>query len=151
MELKSLNKFGAGYRKFWVWFLLFDGLYQAISTLLYKFKVTVDPSFPSVETIGGMKVYPLTLVYIVVSRCALYYFSYKKRGTKLLTIAIWSFWINLIFQLKLGVLPFYSKNIWTAIDVNVALVLSAIWCFLCYKLRKLNRISKQAESSLKIN
>lgn len=147
-----LNNFNAKdqqIRKLWLNILFIELFYDLLSSGLYASGVLeihwpgfLEPTFKSRSFL-----YSWTLGMIVIPKFLFYYFSYKKHGTKLLSLAIWLFWIACIFQCFDIKSSYYSEifkanGVWEYMDRIVSWCLSVAWLIFCYKLRAVNQRQK---------
>ncbi|MDE3046396.1 MAG: hypothetical protein KGJ02_07115 [Verrucomicrobiota bacterium] len=147
-------------RKVWVWSLGLNYLYELIIVFLFLLGVIKVNVCYDLDLNLKFNVFYLLLFYGVLIPCLLYYFSYKKYGTKLLTWSLWLFWIEIFWQVS-GISKFVAQNspsyptvtlFGPQIDFLIGWGLSVYWFILNVQLRRVNRRVQESrkEAQLKL-
>lgn len=144
-------------RRLWLLLLFFPLLSTALSWQVYN--IILQEDSPAAMAMRMVFSQPWLLVLLIIFRmiptCALYYCSYKKRGTALLSFFIWIFPITMVSTYYQGISMYFPSTEIEASLLNdtvfakfafaslifcsIDLVLNLCWYILSIYMRRFNR------------
>ena len=131
-KIDQAKKFEPRIRKRWLRWHVFSSIF---SLVVYCFECVVRYGLPGVEE--GMWSLLLGMVFMFLGIFCWYYFPYKKKGTKLLSLFLWTFPLSLLLGFKVAVHSFPHMAYFLTSTILTSLLYHA-----SIDLRRINKIHK---------